>query len=337
MRGSLRVTVSPGPRRARCTLLAASLVSLASCARGGRDTPVAPSLAPGDHEVVLSYGNRNRAYIVHMPPRALTGSTAGVLAFHGGGGEAAGFQAYAGLDAVADREGFVVVYPYGTGVLPRRLLTWNAGDCCGYAMNNGIDDVGFVVALLDDLAERIPVDVSRVYATGHSNGAMMSYRLAADRPERFAAVAPVAGATAVDVPASGPPVAVLHLHSVDDPRALYEGGIGPPFPGTDVRSPHRPVEASLQVWIRRNGCTVERALDTRTGAPGTINQGQTATLLVWDRCSSGRPVQHWKLTGVGHAWPGNERGSLMEEIIGPSTTLILAAEEAWRFFAPISR
>jgi glycosyltransferase involved in cell wall biosynthesis len=132
--------------------------------------------------------------------------------------------------------------------------------------------------------------------------------------------------------------AVLAARRVaDDPRALYEGGIGPPFPGTDVRSPHRHVEASLQAWIRRNGCTVERALDTRTGAPGTINQGQTATLLVWDRSSSGRPVQHWKLTGVGHAWPGNERGGLMEEIIGPSTTLILAAEEAWRFFAPISR
>jgi hypothetical protein len=62
-----------------------------------------------------------------------------VLAFHGGGGEAQGFKGYAGLDTVADREGFIVVYPNGTGVLPRRLLTWNAGECCGYAMNQRVD------------------------------------------------------------------------------------------------------------------------------------------------------------------------------------------------------
>ena len=73
-----------------------------------------------------------------------------VFAFHGGGGEAEGFKRYAGLDAVADREGLLVVYPNGTGILLRRLLTWNAGDCCGYAMNQRVDDVGFAIAALDD-------------------------------------------------------------------------------------------------------------------------------------------------------------------------------------------
>jgi polyhydroxybutyrate depolymerase len=166
---------------------------------------------------------------------------------------------------------------------------------------------------------------------------MMSYRLAAEASDRFAAVAPVAGAMALDA-TPGRPVAVLHLHSVDDPRALYDGGLGPPFPGTDVRSFHRPVETSLAAWRARNGCTGEpRVADTRTGAPRTINEGQTATLLVWDRCTSGRPVAHWQLTGVGHAWPGNEVAEVREDVIGPPTTLIRAAEEAWRFFAPVRR
>ena len=310
-------------------------LTLSACARNGRETPLEVTLPAGDHEFSLAHGGRSRAYIVHVPAR-LTPPVPVVVAFHGGGGEAPGYQAYAGLDAVADREGFVVVYPFGSGILPRRLLTWNAGDCCGFALNQGVDDVGFAVALLDDLAERLPIDPTRVYATGHSNGAMMSYRLA-EASDRFAAVAPVAGAMGVDA-TPGRPVAVLHLHSVDDPRALYDGGLGPPFPGTDVRSFHRPVETSLAAWRTRNGCTGEpRVADTRTGAPRTINEGQTATLLVWDRCTSGRPVSHWKLTGVGHAWPGNEVAEVREDVIGAPTTLIRAAEEAWRFFAPVRR
>ena len=318
----------------RPAAVALALLAAAACARGGRDTPTNAELPPGDHEIVFEHGGRNRAYIVHVPPRGGGAALPVVLAFHGGGGEAAGFQRYAELDTLADREGFLVVYPYGTGVLPRRLLTWNAGDCCGYARNQNVDDVGFAAALLDDLAERAPVDAGRVYATGHSNGAMMSHRLAAERPERVLAIAPVAGATSVDVSPNARPVAVLHIHSVDDPRALYQGGVGPPFPGTDVRSDHRPVEASLAAWVRRNGCTgTPRTVDTRTGAPGTADRGQTATLLLWDRCSSGRPVAHWKLTGVGHGWPGNPDGAFREELSGPPTTLVRAAEEAWRFFS----
>jgi polyhydroxybutyrate depolymerase len=319
-------------------VLLLALLGAAACARGGRETPTGSALAAGDHEIVLRHEGRNRAYIVHVPPRAAGGALPVVIAFHGGGGEAAGFQRYAGLDALSDREGFVVVYPYGTGVLPRRLLTWNAGDCCGYSMDRGIDDVAFTAALLGDLEGRVPVDRGRVYATGHSNGAMMAHRLAADRPDLVVAIAPVAGAASVDVPADARAVAVLHIHSVDDPRALYEGGLGPPFPGTDVRSQHRPVEASLDAWLRRNGCAgTPRTAETRTGAPGTPDQGQSATLLVWDRCASGRPVEHWRLTGVGHGWPGNPDGAFREELSGPPTTLVQAAEEAWRFFARMPR
>ena len=136
-------------------------------------------LAPGDHRFSLRHDGRNRTYITHVPGIAGRRALPVMIAFHGGGGEAEGFKAYAGLDAVADREGFIVVYPNGTGVLPRRLLTWNAGECCGYAMNQRVDDAGFAIAVLDDLARRTAIDTRRVYATGHSNGAMMSYRLGA--------------------------------------------------------------------------------------------------------------------------------------------------------------
>jgi polyhydroxybutyrate depolymerase len=261
-----------------------------------------------------------------------------MLAFHGGGGEAAGFQGYAGLDAVADREGFIVAYPFGSGPLPRRLLTWNAGECCGYAMNNNVDDVGFAIAVVDDIARRVSIDVNRVYATGHSNGAMMVYRVAAERADRIAAIVPVAGAYDLERFAPSRAVAVLHIHSVDDPRALYSGGLGPPFPGTDVRSSHRPVMAGIERWARNNGCREQpRTTETRTGQAGTRNAGQTATLLAWEACATGGQVSHWKLTGVGHGWPGNTRAEMREEIIGPVTTLVVAAEEIWKFAAPVRR
>ncbi|MCI0436923.1 MAG: prolyl oligopeptidase family serine peptidase [Gemmatimonadetes bacterium] len=329
----------PALREAR-TIVCLMLVVLTgtSCNRNQRETRPGLSLRPGNHEFTIRHGGRNRSYIVHVPPAASAGQPLPVmLAFHGGGGEAAGFQAYAGLDVVADREGFLVVYPFGNGVLPRRLLTWNAGECCGWAMERAVDDVGFTITLLDHLARQTGVDTRRVYATGHSNGAMMAYRLAAERADRIVAIVPVAGAYNLERFAPVRPVALLHIHSVDDPRALYDGGLGPPFPGTNVRSSHRPVMEGIERWRRHNGCAMEPGpVASRTRKAGTMTAGQTAELLRWDGCAPAATVAHWKLTGAGHGWPGNAQAEV-RDIIGPATTLVSAAEEAWRFVAPIRR
>ena len=299
-----------------------------------RAPDAAMPLAPGDHTISLRHGGRARRYIVHVPPAVRAGAPLPVmLAFHGGGGEAAGFQRYASLDPVADREGFLVVYPYGTGRLRNRLLTWNAGTCCGYAVQRDVDDVGFAMSVVDDLRGRTPVDTTRVYAAGHSNGGMMAYRLAAEQADRIAAIVSVGGAMTLTQPfAPSRPVAVLHIHSVDDPRALYAGGLGPPFPGTNQRQRHRPVQEALDRWIERDGCAARPdTLETLHGQAGTPNAGHTATKLAWSPCTSGYDVVHWKLTGAGHGWPGNERAEVPERLIGPATTIIDAAEEAWRF------
>lgn len=297
----------------------------------------ASSLSAGNHTFKIQFGGRSREYIVHVPPGASTALPL-LLAFHGGGGEAAGFQKYAGLDAVSDREKFLVVYPYGSGVFPRRLLTWNAGECCSYAMKNNIDDVGFAMAVLDDVIRRTGVDTKRIYATGHSNGAMMSYRLAAEHAERIAAIAPVSGAYNLQKFAPSQPVAVLDIHSVDDPRAVYNGGMGPAFPGTQEKSSHRPVMDGIHRWTVNNKCKGDSTVaETRKGKPGTENGSQTATLLVWKGCATGGDVAHWKLTGVGHGWPGDDGAVLRERIIGPQTTLVLAAEEVWKFVSKVKR
>jgi polyhydroxybutyrate depolymerase len=294
----------------------------------------APRLAPGNHDLTLQIQGRERTFVVHVPPAAAAGGPLPVVvAYHGGGGNAPGFQAYANLDALADRDGFVVVYPDGSGRWGRRLLTWNAGDCCGFAWMQGADDVGFTLAALRELAGALPLDPTRVYATGHSNGSMMAYRLAAEAGEHVAAIAPVAGEMIVDRFAPKRPVPVLHVHSLDDPRAIYTGGLGPPFPGTNIRITHRAVMDGLDRWIAENGCAAEpRTVETRRMPAGA----HTATLLVYEPCTSGSVVAQWRLTGAGHGWPGS-RSPLGERVMGPDTTVIDVAEELWRFVRRFSR
>ncbi|HZD05033.1 MAG TPA: PHB depolymerase family esterase, partial [Longimicrobiales bacterium] len=271
-------------------------------------------------------------WLLHAPPQVRNGEPLPVvLAFHGGGGNARGFEDYAGLDAVADREGFLAVYPEGTGRL--NLRTWNAGPrCCGYALDHDVDDVGFIRAVVAGLERRTAVDASRVYATGHSNGAGMSYRLALEAPDLVAAVAPVAGAAMGPTEGPATPVPILHIHSVDDPRALYEGGEGPPFPLTSRTVVHRPVGEVLAFWAGVNGCPgAPRAVETLHAPAEGPDAGQWAERLVWEGCASA-PLVHWRLHGVGHAWPGHRSTRRLERLVGPSTGMLDAAEEVWSFF-----
>lgn len=307
-----------------------------SGAQARRGSPGA--LSPGNHELSMRHAGRSRTYIVHVP-RQLSANPPVVIAFHGGGGNAAGFQAYAELDAIADRERFLVIYPNGSGPLPRRLLTWNAGDgCCGFALQRNVDDVGFAVALIDDLERRTRLDRRRIYATGHSNGGIMSHRLAAERPNFVAAVASVAGSLDLRSFAPRASVPVMQLHSVDDPRALYAGGLGPPFPGTSHRVEHQPVRAGLDRWITANGCSVKAdTAAVRRGTSGTREATHSAILLKWTDCRGNAEVWHWKLTGSGHAWPGDAPPPGSEQMAGPQTTIVRAAEEVWAFLSRFTR
>ncbi len=293
-----------------------------------------PVLAPGDHEIELEHGGRERRALLRVPPRPEAVSDDAVvrhpvlLAFHGGGGNARQFRRSLTLDEDADARGFIVVYPYGTGKLRRSLLTWNAGTCCGYATNEDVDDVDFVRALLDELGRRTPIDTERVYATGFSNGAMFAYRLAAELPDRIAAIAAVSGAMVLPKALPTRPVPILHIHSVDDPRALYAGGLGPPFPLTNSRQQHTPVRQVLQSWAAWNGCGAE----PEEGEPVTAENGHTATRLTWGPGSDGVEVVHWRLTGGGHAWPGGVPTG-REKIVGAPTDVIDADGEIWDFLS----
>ena len=144
----------------------------------------------GTASKTLEFGGRTRNYLVH-PPKGYDGKSSLplVLVLHGAIQGATNVERMSGMSAKADKENFLAVYPNGTsgsGLAP----TWNAGACCGYAQMNKVDDVGFLRALIDRLEHDYPIDPKRVFATGISNGGMMSYRLACEMADRIAAVAP---------------------------------------------------------------------------------------------------------------------------------------------------
>lgn len=291
-------------------------------------------LAPGDQVITFKYGGRERSALVHLPPGAAALDTLPVVVnFHGGGGHGASQKEYSLLDALADSEKFIAVYPNGTGRMAGRLLTWNAGSCCAYAVLNRIDDVGFVRQLIDQLADKFPVNRRRVYATGLSNGGMMAHRLAAQASDVIAAVAPVAGGMVLPTIAAQRAVPVMHIHSVDDPRALYAGGLGPPFPMTKSQVFHPNVDEMIKRWVVHNGCALEPTVADRRADSGA--RGHGATKYVYVNCRDGAEVALWKLTGAGHVWPGG-KPKVLEKILGPSSDIIDANREMWEFFKRFS-
>lgn len=269
-------------------------------------------------ELTLMHGGLERSFRVHVPS-GYDGSAPAplVLMFHGGGGSGRQLEERSSnMSPIADREGFVAVYPDGTGAL---LRTWNGGGCCGSAVTNDVDDVGFVGAMLDRLEAELCVDLSRFYASGMSNGGILSHRLACEIPERFAAIAPVAGAEMA--PSCTPSVSVplMHVHGSADGHVPPPGGegcgpAGVPFP---------PLADTMETRRVLNGCeaTTEEAFVEGDGTCDAYTGCEADTL----RCI---------IEGGGHNWPGGVPSTGVVDCPGDGiqSTTFVASEVIWRFF-----
>jgi polyhydroxybutyrate depolymerase len=270
----------------------------------------------------IQWGGRQRSYRLHLPPGADGRPLPLVVVLHGGGGDMTAAARQTRFDAEADRAGFIVVYPNGSGLLPDRLLVWNAGTCCGYAVKHDVDDVGFIRALVGELKARHAIDATRIYATGFSNGGMMSYRLACEVSELFAAIAPVAATQTLHGSMPSHPVSILHIHGSADENVPLRGGLG--RKSLDEDSSRPPVSQSIRFWVERNG-TVE--------TPAT-SQHRGIRREVYTGGREGSEVEFWLIDGGGHAWPGGDR--LMNWLDAPSKELDATAA-IWAFFAAHSK
>lgn len=273
---------------------------------------------------------QGRKVLVHLPtgydpsrPMPL------VLAFHGGGGWAeymANDEKY-GLQKKADEAGFVVAFPNGYSKLPGgRFATWNAGGCCGDARDRGSDDVGFARAIVTALKGRYSIDATRVFATGMSNGGMLSHRLACEAADVFRAVASVAGTDATASCTPSRPIAVLHIHARDDDHVRFDGGAGAgAFRDESKVMNFISVPETISRWVQRDHCAAppHRTLDV-AGAYCEAYSG----------CAGDVSVQLCVTDTGGHSWPGAARVRHGKQ--APSQALD-ADDVIWRFFEQAAR
>lgn len=271
----------------------------------------------------LDVDGRTRRFLVH--DFAGPGPAPLVILLHGGGGNGEIMAAQTGFDAVAEREGLVAVYPYGSSALfDNVLLTWNAGHCCSFAMRENVDDVRFIALLIDHLVATQRVDPERVYVTGLSNGGMLTHRLGRELPHKIAAIAPVISSVFGDEPALDFAMPTLIINGADDRIVKPEGGeLGVSLLGGSIggsRTAERdalPIARQGEYWAAVNGCT---------------SFSDTSSAL-WERRSHGAcrggAVESYVIKDNGHAWPG---GTAPRADADPPTQAVDANELIWDFF-----
>lgn len=266
---------------------------------------------------IVSSGEK-REYILHVP-RSYDRSKAAplVISLHGAGGWPAQQLEVSGWNAVADREGFIVVYPAGAQRAgPRVWHVEKSGDL--------EKDVRFISQLIDKIEGDYNVDRDRIYANGLSNGGGMSFVLSCTISDRIAAVGLVAAARTLPWRwcSDSTPVPMIAFHGTADPVVPYNGGTSLTTPGW----PSVPIFTAN--WARRNRCADE---------PAETAMAPDITRREYRACAGDATVVLYTVRGGGHTWPGG--GPLPEWLVGPTNREIDATRLMWSFFRahPLSR
>lgn len=282
-------------------VLAALLAVLAGCAFA------APPPKPDGSTVhQLTVDGLDRSYRLYRPA-GLIGQVPLVIFLHGGFGDAATAEQAYGWDAQADSGRFVVAYPDGLN------RVWNTeGGCCGQSAARGVDDVAFITAVVQEIQAQVAIDPGRIYATGISNGGIMTYTLAC-RTDLFAAIGPDS-ATMLDGCQNPAPVSVIHVHGTADTRIPYLGG-----EGQGVANIDGPAIPTLNATWR----SIDRCADPVVTTSGVV----TTSVAI---CPDDRFVELITVDGAGHQWPGSTGGRAGAD---PPSTALDATEVIWAFFA----
>lgn len=278
----------------------------------GTNGELAPDGEPGGESLNLSleFDGRERTFILFLPDAYAPGVRLPLaLNLHGAGSTGAGQQAYTGFDAVANANDMLVAYPDGVG------RTWAA-----LGVNSEtLDDVGFLVALVDYVDEEFGIDQRRIYSFGLSQGGFMSFRLACERPDRFAAIGSVAGLMYNGVftdCAPSRPVPVMLVHGTADPVVPYAGT--EIFPG---------VHDVLWAWRTYNGCQPPPGVYP---VPDVVpTDASTVVQFFTQACARDSQIVFFRVNNGGHTWPG---ATINLPVVGPTNRDIDANTEFAAFF-----
>jgi polyhydroxybutyrate depolymerase len=294
------------------------MIAILICVLAGLVPGAARAWADPPQAAQMDFGGLVRTYQLHVPA-GLEHPSGLVVNLHAAGVTGRDQEALTHYNSVADAHGFVAVYPDGID------LSWADGRGASLPDRQGIDDVGFIAALVGQITHDYGIDPGRVYATGLSAGAFMANRLACDRADLFSAIAPVAGTLGVNVGCSpSRPVAVMQTAGTLDPVVPYDGGTMTGRGGTsDVLS----APAMVDRWRQLNGCQSGPTQDT---LPGT-GDGIETQRVTYAQCAGGTAVVFMRVDGGGHTWPGAPE-ILPVQAVGSASHLFDASEASWEFF-----
>jgi polyhydroxybutyrate depolymerase len=270
---------------------------------GCKDLPGEPGYFP---DLEMESGGMTRTYNLYVHPRYKNSRpTPLVLNFHGYGGTNHSQEAYSNLLEKADKYKFILVSPLGIG------LSWNAGACCGQAVADNIDDVGFVSDLIDKISAEYCINPDRIFSTGMSNGGFLSYRLACELSDRIAAIAPVAATNRMPTCEPTRPVPVISFNGTDDPLVSHEHAW-----------------STIEWWAENNGCTDETTV---------VYQKGDVTCVAYEDCEEDASVKFCSVEGGGHNWPGSyDLCEIRPDTCwwsGYTTQDVDAALKIWKFLA----
>jgi polyhydroxybutyrate depolymerase len=260
----------------------------------------------------IQHGGLTREYILYVPASYQSGIAVPlVFNFHGYTSNATEQMNYANFRPIADTANFIIVHPMGTNDGSGQPF-WNAG------WGGTVDDIGFTQALIDTLSGQYSINQNRIYSTGMSNGGFMSYGLACSLSNRFAAIASVTGSMNYSQSLSCSPqhpIPVMQIHGTADATVPYNG----------ILNYMDSISKVLRYWVNFNNCDV---IPTVTQVPNTnLTDGSTAEHFIYSNGNNGVEVEHFKVIGGGHTWPGSPF------IIGVTNQDFNACKEIWRFFS----
>ena len=282
----------------------------------------------GNIEGSIISGGIERTYQAHFPSHNRSHKMPLVIALHGGGGSGEKMRGLTlnGFDALADEDGFIVIYPDGIE------NHWNDGrQLQEYSSHReNIDDVGFISDLIKHFVKDFYVDRKQVYVTGMSNGAMMSHRLACELSDKIAAIAPVGGSMAHNTSVQCHPstaISVLAMNGTDDPMVPWEGGhirFGRQKLGKVLS-----VSQTIEFWVSHNDCHAPPAV---TWEPEQVEKDSTRVRReVYSGGTDGSEVILYAIEGSGHTWPSGYH-YLSERFVSKTSHLIDANAVIWDFF-----
>ncbi|NBC27867.1 MAG: prolyl oligopeptidase family serine peptidase [Bacteroidetes bacterium] len=275
----------------------------------------------------LEHQNNQRVYNLHIPP-AYDGLTdlPLVIMLHGGSGNAKSVQGFTQMNPVADANGFMIAYPQGFAPAGQNGFSWADGRETSATLM-GIDDVGFILKLVEKLISNYRINSNKVYVAGFSNGGFMSQKLACELEDVFAGVGTLGATIDSDVLSkctTSQSIPMLLMLGDADPFVPYNGGTVANNP-----SPIAGIETLANFWKENNNCSTTKP---ETQLPDVNSRdNSTVSLFQFSDCACDADVSLYRINGGGHTWPGVENVSY-EMIAGETNKDINASTVLWEFF-----